>query len=246
MTCSASDTCGNSTNCSFTVTVYQPTLGIKVVGTQIQITWPAGTLQESDTVTGPYIDMDPQPASPYTFTPSQSMQFFRVRFEGPGFTFYDTELLQLDISGGDLPSGMRLRESPTLASTGKTAISPAPGGEFVVSSFFDVFTELSLDNGMTWFASTSAPPHMQFVGTVQTNTLPPKDANYVSPGQWHALFAQGIYITNASHTGFLGSFPLPPPGAATRPIPSAPPSTCKCIYVQHARCSRCPRLPRSP
>ena len=212
----ASDSCGNSTNCSFTVTVYAPTLTIQPVGTQIQITWPAGTLQEADEVTGPYVDMDPQPVSPYTFTPSGAQKFFRVRFGGPGFTYYDTEMLQLDISGGSLPGNMRLRESPTLASTGKTAIAPAPGGGFVVSSFFDVFTELSLDDGATWSPSTSAPPHMKFVGTVPSNTLPPKDSSYVSPSQWHALYAQGIYLTNASHLASWAASPCRHRGASPR------------------------------
>ena len=105
------------------------------------------------------------------------------------------------------------RESPTLASTGKTAISPAPGGGYIIDSFFDVFTELSMDNGNTWLASTSAPPRMRFTGTESSNVLPPKDANYVSPAAWHAAYAQGIYLTNASHLGFTASYPLPAPGA---------------------------------
>jgi hypothetical protein len=135
---------------------------------------------------------------------------------------------------------MRLRESPTLASTGKTAISPTPGGSFVVSSFFDVFTELSLDNGATWSPSTSAPPHMNFVGTVPSAALPPKDANYVSPNQWHALYAQGIYITNASHSGFVSSFPPPPPGGVTQTHTFG--ST---VNMQVRLCPTCPLQPIS-
>jgi len=50
------------------------------------------------------------------------------------------------------------RESPTLASTGETRITPSPGG-FMISSFFDVFTELSLDGGKTW-SPASQPGHM--------------------------------------------------------------------------------------
>lgn len=64
--------------------------------------------------------------------------------------FYDTEMLQLDLSGGTLPSGVMLRESPTLASTGQTRIDSIGGGVYHIDSFFDVFTELSIDGGATW------------------------------------------------------------------------------------------------
>jgi hypothetical protein len=189
---------------------------VGVTNNHIQISWPAGTLQNANEVNGPYIDIDPQPASPYIITPSEAKKFFRVRLGGPGFTYYDTQMLQLDISNGQLPAGMRLRQSPTLGTTGKTAIAPNPDGTFTVSSFFDVFTELSLDNGVTWMASTSAPPHMTFTGVTATNTIPPPQATYISPGQWHALYAQGIVITNASHLGFLATFPPPPSGGVAQ------------------------------
>src|SRR6185436_3814332 len=35
---------------------------------------------------------------------------------------------------------------------------------------------------------------------------------YISPRQWHALFANGIIISNINHRRFTQSFPLPPPG----------------------------------
>src|SRR5262249_29560737 len=131
VTCTVSDACGNTASCSFTVKVVRLILTIRTVGTQIELTWPSGTLQESDDVDGPYVDSDPQPTSPYLFTPTEEQKYFRLRDGGPGFSYYDTEMLQLDISGGNLPAGMRLRESPTRASTGKTAISPTPDGNFV-------------------------------------------------------------------------------------------------------------------
>ena len=76
--------------------------------------------------------------------------------------FFDTELLQLDISGGNLPFGVLIRESPTLASIGRTAIRDIGGGQFQIASFFDVFTELSLDNGQSWITS-NCPVTMQAV-----------------------------------------------------------------------------------
>ena len=68
--------------------------------------------------------------------------------------FFDTEMIQLDISGGTLPPGVLVRESPTLQSTGKTSIEDLGGGLFKIDSFFDIFTELSLDNGASWLPST--------------------------------------------------------------------------------------------
>jgi len=215
VTCTAGDICGQAAECSFTVTVVKLNLDAQPVGSQMRVTWSTGTLQQADKVNGPYIDIDPQPASPWTFTPTGARRFFRVRAGQPGFTFYDTELLQLDISGGTLPAGMRVRESPTLASTGKTAISPPPGGGFIIDSVFDVFTELTMNVGQTWLVSTSAPPRMRFTGNAPSSDLPPKDANYVSPADWHAAYDQGIYITNASHLGFTTGFPPPAPGGVT-------------------------------
>jgi hypothetical protein len=51
----------------------------------------------------------------------------------------------------DVPSlSMMLRESPTLPSLGTTTVTSQPGGAFHIDSFFDVFTELSIDGGQTW------------------------------------------------------------------------------------------------
>lgn len=62
---------------------------------------------------------------------------------------FQTEMLTLNLTGG----GVIIRESPTLASTGQTTIANIGGGQFQIDSFFDIFTELSLDNGQTWIPS---------------------------------------------------------------------------------------------
>jgi hypothetical protein len=46
-----------------------------------------------------------------------------------------------------------IRESPTLATTGLTSITNIGGGMFHIDSFFDVFTELSVDGGQNWIPS---------------------------------------------------------------------------------------------
>jgi hypothetical protein len=64
--------------------------------------------------------------------------------------FFDTEMLQLDIKGGNLPAGIIIREDPVLSSRGQAIFSRLVGGNYRVNSFFDVFTELSVDGGQTW------------------------------------------------------------------------------------------------
>lgn len=72
---------------------------------------------------------------------------------------YNTEMLQLDIQGGNLPAGVMIRESPTLQSTGQTTIAHNGTG-YHIDSFFDIFTELSVDGGQTWNPSSSGPGHV--------------------------------------------------------------------------------------
>lgn len=69
---------------------------------------------------------------------------------------FDTEMLALNITGGSLPPGVMLRESPFLASLGQTTITNSGGGLFQIDSFFDIFTELSIDGGLTWNPGTSS------------------------------------------------------------------------------------------
>ncbi len=91
---------------------------------------------------------------------------------------FDTELLQLDISGGNLPPSVRVRESPTQASTGETCTQ----NDQVLGSFFDVFTDLSLDGGQTW--EESMGPTRMAQGNI--GILPPPPAMpYYCPSVRH-------------------------------------------------------------
>ena len=72
---------------------------------------------------------------------------------------FDTEMVQLDIAGGTLPSAVRVRESPTLQSLGRTTVEDLGGGLYRIDSFFDIFTELSLDGGQNWLPATD-PGHV--------------------------------------------------------------------------------------
>jgi hypothetical protein len=77
-------------------------------------------------------------------------------------TMFDTEMLQLDaqipIPGAP---GVRLRESPTLKSRGRTSVgdSPSLSQPHRIGSFFDIFTEISLDGGQNWSRSIE-PTHV--------------------------------------------------------------------------------------
>jgi hypothetical protein len=84
-------------------------------------------------------------------------------------SYYDTEMLGMNLSGGTLPAGVMIRESPMLASTGQTIITDEGNGIYQIESFFDVFTELSLDSGNTWFPDMDGPAHM----VLQQNTPEP-------------------------------------------------------------------------
>ena len=77
---------------------------------------------------------------------------------------FDTEIIQMDLNGVTMLGNVMVRESPSKASLGRHTIRPDPRG-YRISSFFDVFTELSTDNGVTWIPAdrsvrmeASAPP----------------------------------------------------------------------------------------
>jgi hypothetical protein len=53
------------------------TLSMQKSGSQLKFTWPAGTLQSADIVTGPYTDVTP--VSPLSVTPTAAKKFYRVR-----------------------------------------------------------------------------------------------------------------------------------------------------------------------
>jgi hypothetical protein len=73
-----------------------------------------------------------------------------------GTKYLQTEMLQLDITGGTLPPQVRVRESPVQASVGRTHIRSVPGGA-MIGSYFDIFTEVSTNGGISW--SPALCPH---------------------------------------------------------------------------------------
>lgn len=71
--------------------------------------------------------------------------------DSAGREYFPTEILQMQLQGGSLPPTTIVRESnlPPDSSTGLLTFREVPGG-YQIASFFDVFTELSVDGGMSW------------------------------------------------------------------------------------------------
>lgn len=69
---------------------------------------------------------------------------------------FDTEMIQLSLSGLSAAGPLMIRESPTLLSPGQLTISDLGGGQYMMDSFFDVFTELSVDGGKLWYPSNGS------------------------------------------------------------------------------------------
>lgn len=71
---------------------------------------------------------------------------------------FDTEMLSFDLSNTyNGVSPFMIRESPTRASTGQATITDMGTGQYQIDSFFDVFTEMSVDGGQTWFPMVAVP-----------------------------------------------------------------------------------------
>jgi len=195
VTCTASDTCGSTTNCSFLITVTNtvvkrvfvtnsvPPVNAQYISPAQWHALYAGGIYVSNVIHRGFTQSFPPPPSGqtnvhsfgstvnfmfstdggHTFQPASASATATVGMGSVGSQgsdqVYQTEMLQLDLSGGTMPPAMRLRESPSKVSTGQTRISQDSAG-YHISSFFDVFTELSMDSGGTWSASDTAG-HME-------------------------------------------------------------------------------------
>jgi hypothetical protein len=99
---------------------------------------------------------DISPGGPLAFTANGLVTTIVLGKVGNVTGTFNTEMLAMNISGGTLPPGVMIRESPTLPSLGQTTIAPIGGGLFHIDSFFDVFTELSIDGGQTWIPANGS------------------------------------------------------------------------------------------
>jgi hypothetical protein len=132
-----------------------------------------------------------------------------------GYTvYYDTEMTQLYASGGGLPPGIAIRESPTKQSLGRTTSSGGGGSGGVgyqIDSFFDVYTEITT-GGSSWLPTTSGPAEV----ILQPETVPvtPVTITGIAP----SVLGIGYTIT---YTGGSGSqFVLLSSPTVTAPMPT--------------------------
>ncbi len=96
--------------------------------------------------------------TPVTLTgPVETM----VRNYQTGWTgVFETEIVSMSLTGNIGPVAVEIREDPSLQSLGQTEIVDIGGGLYAIDSFFDVFTELSVDGGV-WMADLNSPAHME-------------------------------------------------------------------------------------
>lgn len=110
------------------------------------------TEHSDSTMTG-NVSVNGSPFQPAQGNGPMTTQVFNKNDTGVPFP---NEMLALNLSGTSPFGPFMIRESPTLASTGQTRITPLSGGGFHIDSFFDVFTELSVDGGQNWIPSNGA------------------------------------------------------------------------------------------
>jgi HYR domain len=151
----------------------------------------------------------------------------RELMDGTKTRFFDTEMIQLDAQiplpqgGGSIATpGILLRESKSQVSKGLTTVQSRPDGTFLISSFFDIFTEISLDGGQTWHRSLN-PTHVEFRSNPpeqpeSSDNFPPQ-GSYDSPADQITEFGNGLWAR-----GFL--HPIPPPDI----FPPVPPPCLTC------------------
>jgi hypothetical protein len=92
---------------------------------------------------------------------------------------FSCEITELSLVGTAGAYNIEVRESPTLTSGGITDIADVGGGLYYIDSFFDVYTELSIDGGQ-WMAQTTQAGRM---------TLVPAESVPTQPTAWGAIKA---------------------------------------------------------
>ena len=137
-----------------------------------------------------------------------------------GDTLYATEVLQLDAGGGTFPEGWLIRESPTKASLGETRIEAPPAG-YMIDSFFDVFTEISTDGGMSWSPAAQAirmelkvDPKSVPPVAAPLDVLPMPNGQYAMGPEGEQTYAAGIAIRNLKNKLVTYWMVPPPPGGS--------------------------------
>lgn len=115
---------------------------------------------------------------------------------------FSTQMLNLDLSGtiqspgplGGQPLMLRLQsEDPNGGppTTGQTTVTTSNPG-FMVSSFFDVFTEISLDGGGTWIPQSNAPTTVGLQATPEPASFVLVAAGCLAAALWRRRAARAV------------------------------------------------------
>ena len=180
----------------------------------VQVSTDPGTGDETDQFDATLTGLVDDGSGPQLVTLTGPVKVL-VRGKGGATTgSWDTEILSMDLSGNVGGVDIDIRESPSLPSPGETSVTDIGGGEFVIDSFFDVFTELSVDGG-PFQPQTNEAVRMD-LKHVRPNvirpdaSLPPEpnppDCNQVVSGyaglDLHALFPNGVDFSDPLHSCF--------------------------------------------
>ena len=168
-------------------------------------------LSAPDTYTGT-VDLDWSTDFGTIYTRVSAPMSIRIR-RGNGVLIPYEECDDLNIQGGGLPPGVIIRESPTRHSLGKSSSIAQPDGTYRVSSFFDIFTEISSDGGTTW-EPTDEPMRLRVLPTVNkiestVATFPSFNTLSPSTGLTGLHFADGSSIVQLNTLTEVPLDPLP-------------------------------------
>lgn len=98
------------------------------------------------------------------------MQLAARRRDGSGGTRATMDIALEGMSFAGLPSWIMIRESPTLSSVGIATVDNLGAGQFRIAAAFDIYTEISLDNGQSWIAA-SGPVQLDLIPTPSAAAL---------------------------------------------------------------------------
>lgn len=131
---------------------------IPLTGTSVRTPQGSNELEQFDSsFTGDLLTLSNVPLGQVTMTgPTSILTLNKI---GNTTGTFQTEMLSMNLTGLTPLGPVMVRESPTLQTLGQTTITDIGGGLFRIDSFFDVFTELSIDGGQTWMPS-EGPTHM--------------------------------------------------------------------------------------